>query len=331
MTTASGPMSQPPSLLRRVFLSPDEPRLRAGWRLLIHGLLTVLLTLLFSILILFVSSLLGQAPLRPPDPTAIGSPLTLAAPLVAITLATWIARRGLDRRSFIGLGFTIDEHTARDLVFGALMPGLLFALIFLVEWAAGWLTVEGTSFGLRSLGSVFGQLLLAVVLYAIVGYQEELLSRGYQLQNLVDGINLPIGLFISSAIFALLHAYNPGASILSTLGILVAGYFLALGWIRTGRLWLPIGLHFGWNFFQGTIFGFPVSGTGGFHLIQQSVHGPAAVTGGAFGPEAGLTGLMAMVLGAVLVWRYTRSRTGPFALVAPPPASSTSPAGAGDS
>ncbi|MGA9533426.1 MAG: type II CAAX endopeptidase family protein [Anaerolineales bacterium] len=295
--------------LQQIFLSPDERRLRSGWRVGLHAILTLLLVFLFSALLSLIILALGLQDLSLGLTAAdYQSPLLVLAPLAGIGLATWIARRWLDHRSFISLGFRTDQHLWRDLLFGILMPALLFALIFAFELAMGWLTFEGTALTSASLGRGIIQTLGGLAVFIVVGIQEELLSRGYQLQNLVDGLGLPLGLFVTSAIFALLHAANPGASLLSTAGILAAGYFLAYGWIRTGNLWLPIGLHIGWNFFQGTIFGFPVSGTGGFHLLQHSVNGPTVVTGGAFGPEAGLTGLAAMGLGAWLIHRYTADR-----------------------
>jgi hypothetical protein len=103
----------------------------------------------------------------------------------------------------------------------------------------------------------------------------------------VDGAGLRWALFISSAIFALLHLANPGSGAASTIGLLAAGYFLAFAWLRTGRLWLSIGLHIGWNFFEGTVFGFQVSGLEPFALMRHTPSGPAWAVGGAFGPEAG--------------------------------------------
>jgi hypothetical protein len=88
----------------------------------------------------------------------------------------------------------------------------------------------------------------------------------------------------------------------------VAGVFFAFGYMRTSLLWLPIGIHFGWNFFEGTVFGFQVSGLTNFSLIQQTVSGPPLITGGGFGPEAGLIVLPALGLGAVLIYIYTRTR-----------------------
>ena len=305
-TQANSPEGRP--FLRQVFFEPEDIRLRSGWRLLIHTILTVFLVLLFSSLITLLGSALGLARIDVQDPTQLNSPLLLLGPLLGITASTWLARRYLDRKTFKSLGFDWDELALRDLLFGIFIPAALFALIFLFEWVAGWLQIQGTAFSSEQASRALPQFLGAVVTFLIVGYQEELLSRGYHLQNLIEGTGLPVGLFISAGIFALLHATNPGASVLSTLGILLAGYFLAYGWIRTGQMWLPIGLHIGWNFFQGTVFGFRVSGTTGFSLIEHSVQGPTLITGGAFGPEAGLTGFAAMALGAYAIWWFTKDR-----------------------
>jgi membrane protease YdiL (CAAX protease family) len=298
-------------LLARLFLSPEEPRLRAGWRLLIHTVLLIVLVLIFSTLLAIFAVALGLFHLSTVanGPFAALAVQTLAL-FVSITLATWLVRRWIDRRSFVSLGFNIDRSTVLDLAFGFILPGILFGLIYAAEAGAGWLAFEGTALETDTPLTILGGLLIGLGVFVLVGWQEELLSRGYHLQNLVDGLNLPLGVLLSSSVFALLHLGNPGANWASTLGILAAGFFLAYGWIRTGRLWLSIGLHIGWNFFEGTVFGFPVSGTGGFNFIHQTVQGPELVTGGIFGPEAGIVVLPALALGTLAIWMYTRGRAG---------------------
>ena len=99
---------------------------------------------------------------------------------------------------------------------------------------------------------------------------------------------------------------NPGANWVSTLGILLAGLFLTMPYILTRQLWISIGLHIGWNFSEGVIYGLPVSGIDTFHIINTSASGSDLLTGGAFGPEAGLVLIPALALGAFLVWRYAK-------------------------
>jgi membrane protease YdiL (CAAX protease family) len=115
---------------------------------------------------------------------------------------------------------------------------------------------------------------------------------------------------ISSALFGILHIGNPNATWTSVLGILFAGVFLAFGYLRTRRLWLSIGLHIGWNFFEGVVFGFPVSGMKTYSLLNIVVNGPRSWTGGPFGPEGGLVLIPGLLLGFALVEVYSRKRNG---------------------
>jgi len=102
----------------------------------------------------------------------------------------------------------------------------------------------------------------------------------------------------------------------STVHIVIAGVFLALGYLLTGELAIPIGLHITWNFFQGHVFGFPVSGTGKGRatLIAIAQGGNDTITGGQFGPEAGLIGLVALALGSILITLWVHLRYGRVSL-----------------
>ncbi len=288
--------------IRRILLSPDEPRLRAGWRLLLHTLffgLSLSLLTLGVVMVLWNNGGLFE----------LGLPLDATIELIAILLATFAARRWLDRRSFISLGFRPDAHAVKDLLVGFWIPALLMGLIFMTELAMGWLTIDSFAWQSMAGGAWLPVLLQGLLLFTLVGISEELLSRGYHLQNLADGLNLEWGVILSSSVFAVLHLANPNSSLFSSLGIFAAGIFLAYGWIRTRQLWLSIGLHVGWNLFEGTVFGFPVSGLRIESLIRQTTTGPDLITGGGFGPEAGLIVLPAMLLGMLIIRLYTRART----------------------
>jgi len=291
--------------VRTLFWSTAESRLRSGWRLILHFLLLPTTLLLFSLpgALLLVLWPLTMLPSEE-------SQLLLAEILtiVAFTFATWLARRLLDRRSFRSLGFELNRHVLADLAFGFVVPGILMGGIYVFESALGWLHFEGWAWQASPAEVVVRGLAVYLLVFVLTGYGEELISRGYQLQNLATGLNLPLAVFISSAIFAALHLANPGASWASLLGILGAGYFLAYAWVRTRQLWLSIGLHIGWNVFEGVVFGFPVSGLNVFRLIQHQLAGPALITGGDFGPEGGLVVLPALVVGALLVSLYTKGR-----------------------
>lgn len=302
--------SIPRPLRARLFVSTEAPpRLRTGWRLAVHGLATLALILLGSVpvaALIFVWMAVGgeSAPLDSP-------PLLLAfslAALAAITLSTYLARRLLDRRSFVSLGLRPDRRALRDLALGFAITAVQFALIYGAMSVAGWIRFEGFAWERAGWAPALAGLAIGLALHASVGFQEELLSRGYHLQNLAGALGLPWAIVISSLIFSLMHLPNPGAGLPSVLGIFGAGLFLAYGWVRTRQLWLPIGLHAGWNFFQGPVFGFPVSGMAMDRLLIHTVEGPPAITGGVFGAEAGLIVVPALLFGAALVAWATRGR-----------------------
>ncbi len=204
-----------------------------------------------------------------------------------------------------------------------MLGALLMAVIFLFQLAVGWVRVTGTWVVHRPDASFALSFLTPLISYVLVGIYEELFSRGYQLKNLAEGLRFvgPRGAvlaatLLSSAVFGILHAANPNATLLSTVNLVVAGFFLATGYVLTGELAIPIGLHISWNLVQGNVFGFPVSGTGAraATVIAIQQQGPALWTGGAFGPEGGLLGLVIMLAGIALTVAWVRWRRGQVGL-----------------
>jgi hypothetical protein len=271
----------------------------------LHGLFVIGLTLPLA-LVAAVAILLLQVFIQ--DIQGLSIWIGSLASGAAFFLATFLARRILDRRSFLSLGFGFDRHTLPDLLIGFLIPLPMIALAFVIESSMGWVRWEGWAWQSLPAAQVVIGLASGLAMFAVVGLTEETLSRGYHLQNLAEAIGLPRAWLLSSLIFAALHVFNPGFSLQAGIGLVLAGLFLATGWIRTGRLWLSIGLHLGWNFFEGTVFGFAVSGLDLFRLMRHQVEGPQWATGGAFGPEAGAVVLPSLLLGTALVWLYTRLR-----------------------
>jgi membrane protease YdiL (CAAX protease family) len=287
------------SIISNIFISSDETRLRAGWRLLVQTLFLILLSIP-------VSFLAGLIPV-----SGDGFLFSQVIELIIFTASIFIARRWLDKRTFTSLGFQVNRQALTDLLMGIAITFIMMGLIYLIEVAAGWLTFESFAWQTESLANVLGGVLGFFIIFIFVGYNEELLSRGYHLQTIASGTNLFWGVLISSSVFGLAHLGNPNATWVSAVGILFAGIFLAYGYIRTGQLWLSIGLHIGWNFFEGVIFGFPVSGLDIYRLVRHNIAGPEIWTGGAFGPEAGLIVLPTLAVGAALIYLYTMKRTKP--------------------
>jgi len=241
--------------------------------------------------------------------------------LVGAVLSVWLAGRFLDRRRFSDFGLHLSRDWWIDFAFGLVLGALLMALIFLVEWTAGWITITGTFHAPATHISLVLGLLLYLTSFIAVGILEELFSRGYQLKNVAEGLAgirllgtkgaIALATVLSAALFGYLHVKNPNATIISSFNIFLAGIFLALGLLLTGELAIPIGLHITWNFFQGQVFGFPVSGLESSLSVVAIVQGGnELITGGDFGPEAGLMGVGAMLLGSLLIVLWVRTRYG---------------------
>jgi len=281
-----------------VFLSKSERRLRAGWRLLLQ-------TITLGVFLCVVAfPVLWFGPGKSQTWLMLFSTL---AECFAITVSIIYARRFLDRRTFVSLGLAPGKQAVWDVAAGLGISFVVMALILLIGTEQNWITFAGFAWQTDGLPLATQQTVIWLIIFVIVGWQEELLSRGYQLQNISDGINLLWGVLISSFIFGGLHLFNPGATWVSTLGIFLAGLFLALGYVLTRQLWLSLGLHIGWNLFEGTVFGFPVSGLNPYALLHIRVSGPVLWTGGEFGPEAGLVVLPALLIGAILVYLYSKN------------------------
>jgi hypothetical protein len=293
--------AQPPkrSILAIIFLSPNEARLRAGWRLLIQILMMLVISIVISI---------AFAPLLFSVHGTAFFFLGQIAELIAFTASIFLARLFLDRRSIASMGLRLDRRVWKDILAGIGITFIMMSLVFAVMSAAGWLKFEGFAWEAEPIQQVLGSAFGFLGIFILVGWNEELLSRGYHLQTLASGTNLFWGVLLSSAAFGALHLGNPNATWVSAVGIFFAGLFLAYGYLRTGQLWLSIGLHIGWNFFEGVVFGFPVSGLDIYPLTRIQVQGPVMWTGGAFGPEAGLVILPALLTGAGLIFWYTRNR-----------------------
>ncbi len=315
-----------------LFYNPAERRLRAFWRILLQGGLYLVGSVLIGIAVL-LPFLVGQA-LRTGEAGAaarfvggsLANALAILASAAAQILAILAAAKWLDRRRLAAYGFHISRGWLRDFAFGLGLGAALMTLIFSAEWALGWLEIKqvlriGDLSGLVSVG-------LALLLFVGVGIYEEAWTRGYLLRNLAEGLNLPLwgpvrgpkiaitAAYIASSIFfGLLHFSNPNATWTSTVNIMAAGIFLGLGCLLTGELAIPIGIHITWNFFQGNVYGFPVSGGSyGASLVQITQVGPPAWTGAAFGPEGGWIGIAAIVFGCAAILAYLRLTGRPLRL-----------------
>ncbi len=196
---------------------------------------------------------------------------------------------------------------AREAAAGAAIGGGLMTLAIGCLWLAGCYHVAGVRPAVTVV-PVLGILVAAA-------YWEELLLRAIVFRILEEWLGSGWSLALSAAAFGALHMRNPHATLLSAASIALAGVLLGAAFAVTRRIWLAAGLHFGWNFLQGGVFGVPISGfaTGG--LLVGSLSGPPALSGGVFGVEGSLLSVALCAAAAVPLLRVAVRR----GHLAPPP------------
>ena len=280
-------------LFTSIFLNKNK-EWRAGWKTAFFVVLVIILTFFAALLLQLLPKEYQQIPF---------------AMLISAPLASWISIKYVDQKSLKSIGLLTGEGAKvifvdclLGLVAGAVAMGVIALLII---FYGGTFVINQSLLTEKVIG--FFLLMLAV------GITEELQVRGYMLRVISAGfrfgqMSIQQGFWaaaiFTSIIFGLLHFFNPNASFVSTLNISLAGLLLVWPIAVTGRMYGAFALHFSWNWFQGGLFGFPVSG----QAIQNSIfvyimpENATFFSGGAFGPEAGIVGLMGMFIAALPFW-----------------------------
>ncbi len=266
--------------MKNVFINPNSQILRAGWRILIFILLFATLNMGLTSGVRFIlGSLKG------------GGALWFFLLGITATVAVWITTKYISKQPVKSLGLK-GTYALKDLFIGILISAVIMALMYGTLLGLGFIEFEGLSWWkddahtLSNFTTAGVWVALTVFFqFVIVAWWEELAFRGILLQNIARGLNLKWGIIISTIGFGLIHALNPSATILSTVLIMIITLKLVYAYLKSGQLWLPIGLHLGWNFFQASIFGFASSGHKSPSLIAQNPIASDWLSGGEFGAE----------------------------------------------
>jgi membrane protease YdiL (CAAX protease family) len=244
-----------------------------------------------------------------PPENHIASELLKGAFLIFVSsTAVFISRKFLDKKSFKSFGLEFKKRGITDLLRGFIVSGIMVTMIYLSLDIMGYVSIESFGFNDLIINTIFTFLIWFIIIGVTVSWFEELTFRGYLLQNLNDGIGIRWAVILSSVIFGIAHLWNPNASMLPGIIITLLTLLLVFGWLRTGQLWIPFGLHAGWNFFMGPVFGFPVSGMVEDSFLKLTITGSDWITGGEFGPEGGFIVLPMIIIGFILLFMFTRNR-----------------------
>lgn len=243
---------------------------------------------------LAVGLLVGQAVLGHPKETESRAQFAelFAFGLIALLLILWVRLK--EGRGFSSLGFRGRRPVGRFLA-GLLLGAVMMSIGVLVPTALGDLAT-GRSTHDATGTSALGLLVVLLVVFIIQGSTEEIVFRGYMLPVGARQMPVWVAVLATSVIFAALH---PGAGIIGTTNIVLYAVFACLLALQQGSLWMICGFHAGWNFFQGNVFGVPVSGSPeptSFFTFGPTQGSRELISGGDFGIEASLVGTALLIL-----------------------------------
>ena len=206
----------------------------------------------------------------------------------------------IEKNSLTSLGF-VKKNWLKYLGWGILLSLLQMGVIALVYQVGGIGTFELNELSLEPILFILG----LFPFWLLQGGTEEVATRGWLLTRIAARTNLPLAIAISSSLFGILHLGNAGVTVLSVLNIVLDGVLAGLLFIYTDSIWLVVAQHGTWNYVQGNLLGFQVSGTGAdasiFSFTMGS--GPDWLTGGEFGAEGSIITTLVLLVSLVIVYR----------------------------
>lgn len=295
-------------IIKAIFYNAEEQRLRTVVRMIIFMTLFILIMVIQRLVITPLMDVFVYYQM-------VGVPLSFA--LVVFLL--WLMGKVIDKRKISDYGLEWNSRWIKDLAFGLFLGVFLISVVFFLELALGWVEIKSTYFVIED-RSFWPMMIVLVLLYIYVGFYEEATSRGYLLKNFAEGMNFKktgpmfgviFAILFTSFLFGLGHANNPNSTFVAWWNIVIIGALLAYTFVITKSLAISIGVHITWNFFQGCVYGFPVSGNparASFLEIEQL--GDPLWTGGSFGPEAGLVIYFVAVIWLILLHIWLKYGSG---------------------
>jgi membrane protease YdiL (CAAX protease family) len=281
-------------------------RLRSGWRLAIYIFAFIALTILLETFLRVVYAV-GRTFIPSVPHAGYYANLMFRFSLLAAGLgAGYFCARLFEGLPWRSLGLTLHRGWPRDLIIGTVIGFAALAIAVGVATAGG-----GLRFSFIGTGMLFAaglSLLTSGVLLFVAALAEEAAFRGYPLQTMTRAGLMWFGVLLTSVPFGFSHLWNPnvvpGVTFANTA---LAGAWLAIAYLRTRSLWFPLGVHWGWNWALGSVFGLPISGgsVGSSPILRGNDVGPAWLTGGSYGIEGGVACTVALILFTLFTW-HTR-------------------------
>lgn len=294
-------MSDPHDVARYIFIN-DETELRSGWRVLAFVICFIIVAaILIGLTKAFATLFPSLEYLSRQELIHLG--VVNVRDMAAALIASAICARALERRSLGSVGFRLHRGWSKDLALGSLMGAASLAIAVGIAASVGAVTFDVQT---REWAPLVRGFMIASLFFVIAGATEELIFRGFPFQALAHNQGGAIAVVITALLFALAHVSNQGASALSNINTFLAGIWLGLAYLMTRSLWLATALHWSWNFAMVFMFGLPVSGLstlGDLSWLKGIAGEPTWISGGSYGPEAGVAATVALILSTLAIWK----------------------------
>ena len=222
--------------------------------------------------------------------------LMMVCQLIGTIFTVGLFQKFISREDFVSIGLNFVGFKI-DFYKGLLAGTVLICSGFILLTVLNLTLIDLTYFS-------FYDQIFYFILFSIVSLNEEIAIRGYILHNLSSSFNKYVALIISSLVFMIMHLGNPNIGILPLVNLFLAGIFLGIYTIHKNNLWFPIGAHLTWNYLQGPIFGFEVSGNKINSLFEQKPNGHELLTGGNFGFEGSIILTLFLMISIFYMDRY---------------------------
>ncbi len=277
----------------------DSGTLLSGWRVAFFLCLFVFLYLFLGAIAFFAFPSLFR-PGEGPVPLMLLVNATVM--FIAAFAAGWISARSLEKLTAASLGLELKLRSPLLLTLGIVAGGLTVSV---AAWLAWFLAGTEFIFSNFSSGQIIRSLAVSGVIFLIAATAEELVFRGYIFQTLIRADQTIIAFIFTSILFAVVHQGNPGANIVGWANTFLAGIWFGVAYLKTKELWFVSGMHFAWNWLQGSLYGIEVSGLTQIapHPILKEIEtGPAWIGGGGYGLEGGIVTTIALIISTIAIW-----------------------------
>ena len=304
-------MERNDKIMKGIFINKNS-QVRSGWKIASTFLTFFVLTTIITLIIMtgYVTYMLSTKQIGISEVQSFtknltngNSSFTTIAGIIQcllMILSVLLFWKVFDKKPIREIGLINIKNGYKDLIKGLILGASSLIIVFLILLVTKNILLVNPLTKPNFSPSLF----TGVILFIFVGINEELFARGYCMTVLKQTGNRWVVVIVSAMIFSLLHFFNPSMNFFSYLNLFLFGLFTAYMFVKSGNLWLSIGCHITWNYFEGNVFGFQVSGqsANGLYNVHNTVNN--IINGGNFGPEGGLVVTFILFVGLIYMWKF---------------------------